>query len=686
MKGEANMSENYNDKNIKKILESENVPQELKPESIKIMLDKFSGERKNKINFKRTAMRVIPIAAAFAVTVSAAFGYMLKYNHDGDKCLVSESSLNDADSVDSMKYAADYSEVYNYFKLAEKKASRIKSNGYYGYDIVEDEVMADGAIAEDSVQEEEVNQNSVNVSSQQKKDYSDTYNQETGVLEADIVKTDGNIIYYACGNVINAANVKDGKFLNTIQLLKDEEAINDMYLYNNILIVISSANNYSEDVNYGEENDCCELIYNDTCISFYTSGEYPQLIGTYTQEGSYNDVRLTDNGYLYLVSNTEKYYSSKDFTSEEFEKYIPRYSVNQEVKYVEPDCIMIPEYCPDVLYSSSAFANISAFNLNAETPYEPTDIQSVAGFSGTVYCSYENLYLTFGYEDTEITRFSINSGKITPQASGKVKGYVNDQFSMSEYNGYLRIATTVNMRNNSWNDVFGDSQDYNNYLYVLDMELREAGKIKDFGLDETIKSVNFQGDTAYIVTFRQTDPLYAIDLRDPHNPVIMDEFKINGYSSYMQKWSDNLLLGFGQSADNDGTLTGVKLTMFDNTDPENLSALDTVEINADYEHEYVSSEAVWERKAMLIDPEKNIIGFPVTEDSYYSSENKNESYYIFYSYKDGHFNYLNKIQNDMEYDAFNRAIIIGDYVYMLSGLQFKSADMATLSNVETVEF
>ena len=242
------------------------------------------------------------------------------------------------------------------------------------------------------------------------------------------------------------------------------------------------------------------------------------------------------------------------------------------------------------------------------------------------------------------------------------------------------------MRNNSWNGVFGDSQDYNNYLYVLDMELREAGKIKDFGLDETIKSVNFQGDTAYIVTFRQTDPLYAIDLRDPHNPVIMDEFKINGYSSYMQKWSDNLLLGFGQSADNDGTLTGVKLTMFDNTDPENLSALDTVEINADYEHEYVSSEAVWERKAMLIDPEKNIIGFPVTEDSYYSSENKNESYYIFYSYKDGHFNYLNKIQNDMEYDAFNRAIIIGDYVYMLSGLQFKSADMATLSNVETVEF
>ena len=87
-----------------------------------------------------------------------------------------------------MKYAADYSEVYNYFKLAEKKASRIKSNGYY---IVEDEVMADGAIAEDSVeysvQEEEVNQNSVNVSSQLKKDYSDTYNQETGVLEADIV-------------------------------------------------------------------------------------------------------------------------------------------------------------------------------------------------------------------------------------------------------------------------------------------------------------------------------------------------------------------------------------------------------------------------------------------------------------------------------------------------------------------
>lgn len=689
MKGAVNMSENFNNKNIKKILESENVPQELKPESIKIMLDKFSGEIKKKISFKRTAMKIIPIAAAFAVTVSAAFSYMLKYNHDCDKCLVPESSLSAGDYVDSIKYAADYKEVYDYLKLAEKKESQLNSNSYgsdKGITIEAEEVM------EDAVQEDLNNQeNSADISSEQKKDYSDTYNQESGVLEADIVKTDGNNIYYACGNTINAANVKDGKFLNTIQFHKAEEIINDMYLYNNILVVISLADNFEEN---GEINDYCGLIYNDTCISFYTAGEYPQLIGTYTQEGSYNDVRLTDNGYLYLVSNTEKYYSSNDFTSEEFEKYIPRYSVNEAVKYVEPDCIMIPEYSSDNTYYSRTFANISAFNLNAEKPYEPTDIKSVAGYSGNVYCSYENLYLTYGYEDTEITRFSINSGKITPQASGKVKGYVNDQFSMSEYNGYFRIATTVNMRTNSWNEIFGNSKDYNNYLYVLDMELRETGKIKDFGIDETIKSVNFQEDTAYIVTFRQTDPLYAIDLSDPQKPVIIDEFKINGYSSYMQKWSDNLLLGFGQSADDDGKITGVKLTMFDNTDPENLSAIDTVEIKADNEtglsNEYVSSEAVWERKALLIDSEKNIVGFPVTKENYDTyeiiSESYYESYYVFYSYKDGRFNYLNEIKNDMEYDSFDRAIIIDDYIYMLSGLQFKSVDISTFQSIESAEF
>lgn len=668
------MSENYNDKNIKKILESENVPEELKPESIKIMLDKFSGERKKKIKFKRTAMRVIPIAAAFAVTVSAAFGYMLKYNHDGDKCLVSESSLNDADSVDSMKYAADYSEVYDYFKRAEKKASKIKTNGFsLGKDIAEsDEIM----------NEEAETLNDVDASIEQKKEYSDTYNQESGVLEADIVKTDGNNIYYAYGDTIKYAQVKDGKFLKTNNFYNTGGDVNDMYLYNNMLVVISTV--YGEE-DMDDEYNCCASEEISTCISFYSSGDNSQFIGSYSQEGMYNDVRLTDNGYLYIISNTEKYYNSKEITSEDFEEFIPSYSVNNKVKYVEPSCIMIPEYCPDDMYSSSAFANISAFNLNSENPFEPTDVKSVAGFSGTIYCSYENLYLTYGYEDTEITRFSINSGKITPQASGKVKGYVNDQFSMSEYNGYLRIATTVNMRNNSWNGVFGDSQDYNNYLYVLDMELREVGKVKDFGLDEMIKSVNFQGDTAYIVTFRQTDPLYAIDLSDPHNPVIMDEFKINGYSSYMQKWSDNLLLGFGQSADNDGTLTGVKLTMFDNTDPENLSALDTVEINSDNEG-YVLSDAVWERKALLIDTDKNIIGFPVTEGTYNENSTNSESYYIFYSFKDGHFNYLNKVQNDMEYDSFNRSIIIGEYIYMLSNLQFKSADMATFENTQTVIF
>lgn len=668
------MSENYNDKNIKQILESENVPEELKPESIKIMLDKFSGERKKKIKFKRTAMRVIPIAAAFAVTVSTAFGYMLKYNHDGDKCIVPESSLSAAASIDSIKYADDYTEVYEYFKRAEKKASKINTNSLRKEIAEPDKIINEeaGVLGEGDI------------SSNQKKEYSDTYNQESGVLEADIVKTDGNNIYYAYGDTIKYAQVKDGKFIKTNNFYNNCGDVNDMYLYKNMLVVISTVYNMG---GVDEEYSYCGIEECSTSISFYSSGDNPQLIGSYSQEGRYNDVRLTDNGYLYLISNAEKYYNSKEITTEEFKEFIPSYSVNDEVKYVEPDCIMIPEYCPDIMYSSSAFTNISAFNLNSENPIEPTDVKSVAGISSNVYCSYENLYLTYGYEDTTITRFSIKDGTVIPQAAGTVKGYVNDQFSMSEYNGYFRIATTINTWDNPWRDVFvSESQDdYNNCLYILDMELREVGKIKDFGLNEMIKSVNFQGSIAYIVTFRQTDPLYAVDLSNPKNPVIMDEFKINGFSSYMQKWSDNLLAGFGSSANDEGNITGVKLTMFDNTDPENLSALDSVEINSDNVG-YVLSDAVWDRKALLIDSEKNIIGFPVTEGTYIDNNDNSESYYIFYSFKDGHFNLLNKIKNDNEYDSFNRSIIIGEYVYVLSNLEFKSADLATFQNVQSVTF
>ena len=136
----------------------------------------------------------------------------------------------------------------------------------------------------------------------------------------------------------------------------------------------------------------------------------------------------------------------------------------------------------------------------------------MVSFSGEIYSSADNIYTTVGWTDTDITRISVSGGNIIPAASGTVEGYVKDQFSMSEYNGCFRIATTVNKwtdNSNFFTDIFDiptESEHIaNNRVYVLDMELNQVGYVGGFGENETIKSVNFSGNMGYVVTYEQTD-------------------------------------------------------------------------------------------------------------------------------------------------------------------------------------
>ena len=285
----------------------------------------------------------------------------------------------------------------------------------------------------------------------------------------------------------------------------------------------------------------------------------------------------------------------------------------------------------------------------------------------------------------------IDKGKIIPKVGTSVRGYIKDQFSMSEYNGYFRIATTFETM-----DIFGISDiDTNNSIYVLDMNLEQVGYISGLGPDETIKSVSFDRDKAYVVTFRQTDPLYSVDLSDPANPVLMDELKITGYSSYMQKWQDGMLLGFGESGNEEGDLYGLKLSMFDNSNPDNLKVLDSVEINSDGIDSYVYSQALYDRKALLISPEHNIIGFPMSSECWYNDTYQLESAYVFYSFENGKFNELGIIDyaHDEQYiydsyyhSVFDRAVIIDDYVYALSAEMFVSADIKNIIPADVCKF
>lgn len=795
---------NYNDDKVKEILENVEIPDEVSPENMKIMLDKKAAERKRSSRISM-AGRITATAAACAVIVGATLGTTGIINHnkktDSEKGIITKETpdrtvttevVTSGDGKVKAPYmsgADSYEQIYKLIEKSNNHRNKYDLDTLYEEEAVESAEAIDGNsdvrksftqnesavpaedfknggmessddgnepivvpaptettaintteppvevttevitqaptepatteishIATEVITTEVTTETTTEVTTTTAEDdYSETYNQEEYVLEADIIKTDGERIYYIyTGNndgtyskpFMNITSVDNGNITDTytLELFKDVERnendnysnifVYDMYIYNDMLAVIGSSDFYYS--YYGSES-----VYNtSTFVSFYTKENEPQLIGTYTQDGYYNDVRIAPDGYMYLTTN----YSSQPFyeieNCDDINSFIPRCGAN-EPKCIEPCDILLPENELDN-YGYMSYTVIGSIDLTQSGEFNPYDTKALAGYSGDLYMSADNLYATSGYEETSITRISVGGGLITPQASGTVEGFVKDQFSLSEYNGYLRVATTINKWIDNGNFIkdalnisYDEYQLIENNVFVLDMDMNVVGKVEGFARDETIKSVNFSGNMGYVVTYEQTDPLFAIDLSDPTNPFITDEFKILGYSTYMQNWDDGLLLGFGADADEYGFEKGVKIVMFDNSDPYNLREVGLYNINQG-DNQYIYSQALYERKALLIAPEKNLIGVPVTSNTYvedaingyynYSVENK----YMFFSYENGEFILKGELStesnDDKHFIALDRAIYIGNYIYAVSADCIISADIETLTETDRFYF
>lgn len=799
------------DKEIREMLEQEEIPEELSPENVKQMLDeKTSAKKRKKIS---VAGRITATAAACAIIVGATAGSVHLLNRkdkivtgdytghyegktvpDGNIYSVSSSETITLEQVNApyMNGAESYEQIYKLIEDSSKNTERYDK--YYNFAIAEtaDDAMSESSMAvengdtkytqsngvdaggfgmgggdieppepiavpvetteevtepmteettEPTTEEvtepiteettepttEEVTESTTEETTEPEEDddYSETYNQEENVLEADIVKTDGKKIYYLTnkfvsggydddgvywnymGNsynipVLNIASVDKGNFTDSIQIDVTPETylddgweqdirIYDMYLYNDMIAVIGTS--YSSYSVY--DDDCYNYDYDNKCfVSFYDKNA--ELIGTYWQDGYYSDVRIAPDGYMYLVSTYNSYQFDEIGSADDTAKYIPECGIDDTTECMPPEDILLPEK-PIDNYGNLSYTIIGSIDLTVSAQFTPADTKALAGYTGELYTSAENIYTTVGWENTDITRISVSGGSITPVASGTVEGYVKDQFSMSEYDGYFRIATTINKwtdNSNFFTDMLGIATDsehiQDNRVYVLDMDLNEVGCVSGFGENETIKSVNFSGNMGYVVTYEQTDPLFAIDLSNPAEPFITDEFKILGYSTYMQNWTDGLLLGFGVDADENGIENGVKIVMFDNSDPYNLQEVGLYAINRT-DNNYISSPATWERKQLLIAPEKNIIGIPLSIYSY--DDNEDVSKYMFFEYADGEFVPKGEIAKTLSYDDkysdlcyYDRALYIGGYVYVVSADKFVSADIDTITIKDEVDF
>ena len=289
-----------------------------------------------------------------------------------------------------------------------------------------------------------------------------------------------------------------------------------------------------------------------------------------------------------------------------------------------------------------------------------------------------------------IHKVTIDKTNIKYAGQGEVSGYLLNQYSMDEYNGNLRVAvTTGNWRDTSLN-----------HVYVLNKDLKLIGSIEDLAKGERIYSARFMGDRAYMVTFRQVDPLYVIDLKNPENPKILGYLKVTGYSSYLHPYDENHIIGIGKEADTEGRAQGLKIAFFDVTDVENPVEESKYEVGAEWSDDYyhwTDSIALYEPKAFLFDKSKELLVIPVS----YNKNNKN--YSLMESFQGAYVFKINleegiKLRGTIEHseenteswwyysDAIQRSLYMGNFLYTISNSKIKANSLTDLSNIKEIDF
>ncbi|MCC8044483.1 MAG: beta-propeller domain-containing protein [Clostridiales bacterium] len=595
---------------------------------------------------------------------------------DGDMMIedaeVTDGSASTSGSSDSGSVSGD----------ASANSSTASSEAYFSSDASAAATdSADSATGEDIVEEAEIDYAAEDddtdaAVSGDGADYSTTNVQEYGVDEGDVVKTDGSYIYIlrADGEFLivsvdseNENNGETALVSRTSLESGNELTVKEMYVDGDVLSIITRE--YVTSLVENEDGTYYTTSANLTVLYTYdiSDREEPVLAGTVTQSGYYSDSRKAGN-YIYLFST---WYPSVGDTLDDS-------TISPLLNGKKADAGSY--YLPETLTSTECLV-ISSVDVTAPSAF--VDNKVLVSGGDDFYVSQENIYIVNeNYEHsntvTEITKFHYEDGKITGIAAGSVTGYLNDSFSLNEYDGNLRVVTTYYGDNLSPTANVTDWTEHN-ALYILSESMTQLSVLSDLAEGETVRSARFLGDTGYFVTFRQTDPLFSVDLSDPENPQVLGELKISGFSSYLHFYGDGLLLGLGYEADEDtGTTTGLKLSMFDISDPSNVTEV----------AKYVIDGITWcsslnNYKSILADAGKNLIGF-YCEDRYFLFSYDEEEGFVQEMIYDF---YADRLSGEADSDTM-RGLYISDTLYLAGSsfvISFDMDDSFTKTQVLTME-
>lgn len=520
-------------------------------------------------------------------------------------------------------------------------------------------------------------------------DYSGTNIQVEGVEEADIVKTDGGYIYIAKGKsvlIVKAYPAEEAQLVTEIDV---GLTVQDLYVAGDKLVVFSYVEPYTavfDAVMPEYENEKPKTRVEVYDILDRSSPEPERAL---TLDGLYFNSRLIGDHLYFIVTNPA--YVDDDIV------VLPTIREGKAWSVVEAEDV----WYPNVTRGWLSYHTITAFNVQDQD----ADVKAETFLLDTgtsLYVSMENLYIvSYNWaEGSVITKIGIEGGGITFKANGTVPGYVLNQFSMDEHDGYFRIATT----SSGWR-----RGGVGNNVYVLDEALNTVGSLEGLAPGEEIYSARFMGDRCYLVTFKKVDPLFAIDLSDPENPAVLGKLKIPGFSNYLHPYDEDTLIGVGKETEEakEGEFAwhqGIKISLFDVSDVENPRELAKIEVG----DRGSDSPALYDHHAFLFSRERNLLVIPILEAQIDEDDFAGEVPPNFY----GDFVYqgayvfdvslegielrgrVTHIDDDSllksgfwfesEYEV-ERSLYIEDNLYTMSQGRIKINDLGTLEEVKTIE-
>lgn len=656
---------------LRELAEDTQVPASLEPEQIEKMLLK---KKKEKTARYRRKYAGIAAAACLCLAVGVTAALTGQRGDDSSSGAEIGSETGNAgeaaegestESETKIASAADYDQIYDYIqaelKYQEKQAKK-QARMYSGG------TVSDGgeiASADSAAMDSGSAQNAAAYSgadSTGTSGYSDTNVREESVGEADVVKTDGSRLYVMSGNRVEIVDIASEEMEEIAAVTVDPDSyIRELYVEGSRMAVFYTQSKFTQEdgIEVRSREFACTDVYD------ISDPSAPVKLNTFSQSGVYNTMRVKD-GYAYVISS---FYPDTASPRSDVGAYVP----SVQGGTLEADRIFMPEQ-----EMGSEYTVITAFSL--ADPQEQTDSKAVFGSAGLCYVSSENIYVTetcYDTDDTGMSRTAVrkvayHDGQLEGAAQAKVDGMLKDSFCIDEYNGYLRLVTTITSDNGVM-PISGDSSaaepDSSNALYVLDGEFQVTGEIRDLAPGETVYSARFMGDIGYFVTFRQVDPLFSADLSDPASPQIIGELKIPGFSEYLHPYGEGLLLGIGMDVDEEGVTTeGVKLSMFDISDPGNVTEASVYVMEDMY-----GTDAAYDYKAVFADVEKNLFGF--------RAYGGNGDVYSVFSY-DAAEGFRKVFSRELTYGGDARGLYAGERFYLVVG---NTVESYTLSGFEKID-